>query len=207
MVFGLFGKAKPLGLDLKNREAVSRASAQQIVHAFQNVEDSLPSRAMSDVARRCIDIIYMDESATQEDRRFASVILEQVVKEMEKAYAEDREGLKVYQNAFATHIQYGRQFGIGSLASKIGRVPKDQVVSEIIDRNNAHLLPNFPKEQFAAATRSEWIRALIRDRVPTKVETNADIDLFVPELMQKLKHGNAVNIIGWLVLTRVDQVA
>jgi hypothetical protein len=198
MVFGLFGKAKPAGLDLKNREAVNRASPQQILDAFQNVKESLPSRAMVDVTRRCIDIIYEDQSATQEDRRFASVILEHVVKVTEKAFAQDPKGLKAYQNAYTTHIQQGPQFGIGSLAWKISRLPNDQVVSEIIDRNNARLLPDFPKEKISEA-RSECIRALIRDRVPAKVDANMDIESVV---MQRLKHGNGVNTIGWLVLTR-----
>jgi len=68
MVFGLFGKAKRGRLNLKNREAVSGASPQQILDALENVKESLPSSAMVDVTRRCIDIIYEDESATQEDR-------------------------------------------------------------------------------------------------------------------------------------------
>jgi hypothetical protein len=62
MVFGLFGRAKPAGLDLKNPEAVNRASPQQILDAIGNVKESVPSGAMVDVTRRCIDIIYADET-------------------------------------------------------------------------------------------------------------------------------------------------
>jgi hypothetical protein len=198
MVFGLFGRAKPAGLDLKNPEAVNRASPQQIFDAIGNVKESVPSGAMVDVTRRCIDIIYADESVTHEDRHVASVILEHVVKMVEKVFAQNPEALKAYQNAYTNHIQDGRRFGVGSLAWKISRLQDNQKVSEIIDRNNAHLLADFPKEQIAEA-RSECIRALIRDRVPAKVDANADIDTFV---MQKLKHANGVNILGWLVLTR-----
>src|SRR6476620_8467249 len=198
MVFGLFGRAKPAGLDLKNPEAVNRASPQQIFDAIGNVKESVPSGAMVDVTRRCIDIIYADESVTHEDRHVASVILEHVVKMVEKVFAQNPEALKAYQNAYTNHIQDGRRFGVGSLAWKISRLQDNQKVSEIIGRNNAHLLADFPKEQIAEA-RSECIRALIRDRVPAKVDANADIDTFV---MQKLKHANGVNILGWLVLTR-----
>ena len=119
------------------------------------------------------------------------------MKVTEEGFAQDPKALETYQKAYTTHIQAGRQFGIGSLAWKISRVPNSRVVSDIIDRNNAHLLADFPKEKIAER-RSECIQALIRDRVPATVDANADIDSFV---MQKLKHANGVNTIGWPVLT------
>src|SRR5262249_16096458 len=91
-------------------------------------------------------------------RSSASAILKHVVKVTEEGFAQDPKALETYQKAYTTHIQAGRQFGIGSLASKISRVPNSRGVCDIIDRNNAHLLADFPKEKIAER-RSECIQA------------------------------------------------
>lgn len=192
-------KSRPTTINLArtSREAIEAASAQQILDAFGNVKDNIPSRVMSRVTQRLLTIVFEDERATERDREIASRLVCEVIKTTEAAFQQHPEGLKAYQQAYSAQIQNRRQFGIRSLAYKIAHVPNDQVCAEFIKRENGALLADFPRKLIESA-RIECIKELIRDRVPAKSSFEDDVETW---LFQKIKHANAVNTAGWLLLT------
>ena len=119
-----------------------------------------------------------------------------VIRDTEKAFEGDASRLSAYRAAYQQQLEYAKKFGVGSLAQRIVDLPSDKVISEIIKIENASELANLPRE-VVERTRAECVRALLRDRILTKQPLGAQLDEW---LCLKIKHGNAVNIAGWLVL-------
>jgi hypothetical protein len=204
-MFKLFGsKDAKVKFDISRwkKGDLEKASVAEIADILkQPIPPSVPSvpiSFMAELTKRLLEIVYEDESVTQEERHQASVLAPIVIQTTEKGL-DDPSALAKYQAAYRGKLEYAQKWGIGTLNRKLLRLPADQVFSEVVKREYAAQLHSVPSDILGKA-RPEFIKALLRDRRPNQEYFNKDQT--EDRLFQKIVHGNAVNTAGWLVLLK-----
>jgi hypothetical protein len=198
MVFGLFERAKTgpkMDAAKWSHEALIHTSLHDLLAYISAAPKTVPANALVSITQRLIEIIYEDETISDEERERAKRTVSSVIDATEAGFENNPEALAAYRNAYKFQIEQKRKFGIGSLGRKIANMPSEKVISELIKPEYVPLLPDL--KESITGHRAEYIKSLIRDRVPAKEPFMGDFDNW---LFQKIKYGNAVNTAGWLVL-------
>ena len=141
-------------------------SLDQIVAYVKNLPENTKGGTFVKLTERLWDIAFFDHHIPIQKRRTAISVLEALIKDVEKAFNNYPDTLRLYRQANKLKEDEISYFGYGSLQWKIeeNNIPPDQVHRYIMTIENAPLLNNY-FEHLGEKTKEKAMPALIRELI------------------------------------------